>query len=143
MNRKLNVNDGNPVREDRSADPWVGVSDDVISRFLDVLLTEHAFARKTRVAYGVDLHKLDCWMQQTRRRSAIGASSEDLHDYFAEQLRANCSVWTVKRARNSARRFYGFLRNCHYRDDDPMATSTVARARAAVVLTARTLEVAA
>lgn len=134
MNTRLNMS---------NSDPWEGVSHDVISRFLDVLLTEHAFARKTRIAYGVDLHKLDSWMQQTRRRSAITANSEDLHDYFAWQLPATCSMWTIKRARNSARRFYGFLRDCHYRDDDPMARPAVVRPRSAAAHGGRDLEVAA
>lgn len=126
-----------------SGDPWATVSHDVISRFLDVLLTEHAFARKTRIAYGVDLHKLDGWMQRTRQRSAIAANMGDLHHYFAEHLPESCSLWTVKRARNSARRFYNFLRDSHYRDDNPMARAKAVRPRVASSLAASGLEVAA
>lgn len=126
-----------------SSDPWQGVSHDVISRFLDVLMTEHALARKTRVAYGVDLHKLDCWMQLTRRRTAIAATSEDLHDYFAQQLFARSSLWTLKRARNSARRFYAFLQDCHYRDDDPMPGKIVVQPGSVDAYAEHGLEVAA
>jgi len=126
-----------------NSDPWQGISHDVISRFLEVLMTEHALSRKTRVAYRVDLHKLDCWMQLTRRRTAIAATSEDLNDYFAQQLSARHSSWTLKRARNSARRFYAFLRECHYRDDDPMPRRIVAQPDSVDAYAEHGLEVAA
>jgi site-specific recombinase XerD len=134
MNTRLNAIHG---------DPWDGVSHDVISRFLDVLTTEHALARKTRVAYRADLHKLDGWMQLTRRCTAVAASSDDLDAYFAQQLLTNCSQWAIKRARNSARRFYGFLRDCHYREDDPMDRPEIVWAASPDAVAEGDLEVAA
>jgi site-specific recombinase XerD len=116
------------VRAEHRDDPWASISHDVISRFLDVLMLEHALARKTRVAYRLDLHKLDCWMQLTHQRSSIAATSEDLQDYFDQHLSGSCSVGILRRARNSARRFYGFLLDCHYRDDDPMVLALAGRA---------------
>jgi len=107
-----------------NSDPWTGVSSDVIGRFLDVQITKRSFARRTRAAYRIDLQRLDRWMQQTVQRTAITADVTDLRRYFSKYLPAGCSSWTVKRARSSARRFYAFLRDCHYRDDDPMACLT-------------------
>jgi len=112
-------------------DPWVDVSADVICRFMDVLLTRHAFSHRTRTAYSADLQNLDHWMRRTRQRTAITATAEDLHEFFSEQASESTSRSQVRRFRSSARRFYRFLRDCHYRDDDPMATASSDRARSA------------
>lgn len=130
--------DSRGAGDGRRADPWMEVSHDVISRFLDVLLIECGLAPKARVGYGRALHDLDRWMQRTHGCSAIGASLEALQQYFDEQAASSCSLWALKRAHHSARRFYAFLRECHYRDDDPMAASL-----AAAVFVRRGIEFAA
>lgn len=115
-------------------DPWVGISHDAIARFLDVLLIERGLGRKALTAYRVDLHKLDCWMKRVHGRSAIAARTEELQQYFAEQGAACCSLSARKRARTSARRFYEFLRESHFREDDPMVGSSASPAHCLSVL---------
>ncbi len=89
-----------------TADPWEGISADVIRRFVDVLCAQHAVPKEVLCAYRSDLEGLDRWLIQTKQRTLISATDEDVREYISVSL-------------SCLRAFYGFLVNSGCRDDDP------------------------
>jgi site-specific recombinase XerD len=89
-----------------STDPWQGISADVIRRFLDVQRTQCAAPTEILSAYCADLESLDRWLIETRQRTLISATDEDVREYICVSLAC-------------LRAFYGFLLNSGCRDDDP------------------------
>jgi site-specific recombinase XerD len=90
----------------RTTDPWQGISIDVIRRFVDVLHTQHAVPKEILSAYTADLESLDRWLLETKQRTLISATDEDVREYISVSLAC-------------LRAFYGFLVNSGCRDDDP------------------------
>jgi len=90
----------------RAADPWHGISMDVIRRFVDVQRTQYALPTEILSAYRADLESLDRWLIETRQRTLISATDEDVREYISVSLAC-------------LRAFYGFLVNSGCRDDDP------------------------
>ena len=90
----------------RTTDPWQGISMDVIRRFVDVLHTQHAVPKEILSAYRADLESLDRWLLETKQRTLISATDEDVREYISVSLAC-------------LRAFYGFLVNSGCRDDDP------------------------
>jgi integrase/recombinase XerD len=90
----------------RVTDPWQGISADVIRRFVDVLCAQQALPRELLCAYRADLEGLDRWLIETKQRTLISATDEDVREYISVSL-------------SCLRAFYGFLVNSGCRDDDP------------------------
>jgi len=90
----------------QAADPWHGISLDVIRRFVDVQRTQYALPTEILSAYRADLESLDRWLIETKQRTLITATDEDVREYITVSLAC-------------LRAFYGFLVNSGCRDDDP------------------------
>jgi site-specific recombinase XerD len=89
-----------------TTDPWHGISADVIRRFVDVLCARDAVPKELLRAYRSDLEGLDRWLIQTKQRTLISATDEDVREYISVSL-------------SCLRAFYGFLVSSGCRDDDP------------------------
>ena len=89
-----------------ATDPWQGISADVIRRFVDVQRTQSALPTEILSAYRADLESLDRWLIETKQRTLISATDEDVREYISVSLAC-------------LRAFYGFLVNSGCRDDDP------------------------
>jgi site-specific recombinase XerD len=103
----------------RATDPWQGISADVIRRFVDVLRSQHALPKELLSAYHADLEALDRWLIETRQRTLISATDEDVREYISVSL-------------SCLRAFYGFLVNSGCRDDDPTEPDRIPRSARAL-----------
>ena len=90
----------------RTTDPWQGISADVIRRFVDVLCAQQTLPKELLSAYRSDLEGLDRWLIQTKQRTLVSATDEDVREYISVSL-------------SCLRAFYGFLVHSGCRDDDP------------------------
>jgi len=100
-------------------DPWQGISEDVIRRFVDVLCAQHALPKNILSVYRADLHALDRWLIETKRRTLISATDEDVREYISASL-------------SCFRAFYGFLVKSGCRDDDPTEPERAPRSESAL-----------
>jgi site-specific recombinase XerD len=99
-----------------AADPWSGISADVIRRFFDVLCIEHGIPKGMLSAYRADLDAFDRWLMEAKNKTLISATGEDVREYLSVSM-------------SCIRAFYGFLVNVGCRDDDPTKGTTVTRRR--------------
>ncbi len=102
-----------------AADPWEGISADVIRRFVDVLCSQHSLPKELLDAYHADLEALDRWLIETKKRTLISATDEDVREYISVSL-------------SCLRAFYGFLVTSGCRDDDPTEPDRIPRAARAL-----------
>jgi site-specific recombinase XerD len=100
-------------------DPWRGISEDVIRRFVDVLCAEHALPKGLLSTYRADLDSLDRWLMETKQRTLVTATDEDVREYISVSL-------------SCLRAFYGFLVNAGCRDDDPTEPGRAPRSQSAL-----------
>lgn len=103
----------------RTTDPWQGISPDVIRRFVDVLCTQQSLPKEVLCAYRSDLESLDRWLMETKQRTLISATDEDVREYITVSL-------------SCLRAFYGFLVDSGCRDDDPTEPGRAPRSRLAL-----------
>jgi hypothetical protein len=59
------------VERARSADPWTGLSEDVIRRFFDVLCIEQGLPKGMLSAYRADLDAFDRWLIEAKHKTLI------------------------------------------------------------------------
>jgi site-specific recombinase XerD len=102
-----------------AADPWQGISADVIRRFVDVLCAERGLPKGLLSAYRADLDALDRWLIETKQRTLVSATDEDVREYISVSL-------------SCLRAFYGFLVNAGCRDDDPTEPGRAPRSLSAL-----------
>jgi len=114
-------------RSRKPADAWLGLSDDVIGRFVDVLLVEHGYSRYTCAGYRTDVRNLDRWLRRADHCTLVSATDRQLIRYLSDRIRRGCSANTLRRLLLSLRRFYDFLCASHIRDDNPMCRPQVTR----------------
>ncbi|HEY0341645.1 MAG TPA: hypothetical protein VGC34_12620 [Steroidobacteraceae bacterium] len=100
-------------------DPWQGISADVIRRFVDVLCAQRALPKELRETYHADLEALDHWLIETKKRTLVTATDEDVREYIGICL-------------SCVRAFYGFLVSSGCRDDDPTEPDRAPRATLAL-----------
>ena len=110
-------------RPNTQSDPWVGISSDVIERFIDVLATEHLLAAATRVQYRADLLQLDAWSQRHTGCTLITVSDIQLARFLL--LTSAQGARGIARKRRSVGRFYAWLSAMRCRDDDPTRSRLV------------------
>ena len=103
----------------RPRDPWLGMSSDLIGRFLDVLYVEYRLSSGSLAACSAELHELDDWMRQSAQRTLATADAAGLQRYLAMRAAKGISPLSLADLLGSMRRFFWFLRNMHCRDDDP------------------------
>jgi site-specific recombinase XerD len=94
-----------------NADPWTGISEDAIRRFFDVLCIEQGLPKGMLSAYRADLDAFDRWLTETKRKTLISATKEDVREYRTA-------------SKSSFKAFYGFLANAGWRDDNPTTQAT-------------------
>lgn len=100
----------------RAADPWTGISEDVIRRFFDVLCVEHGLPKGMLSAYRADLDAFDRWLIEAKHKTVISATEQDVSEYLTVSM-------------SCIRAFYGFLVNAGCRDDDPTKAAPKPRKR--------------
>ena len=103
----------------RAADPWAGISADVIRRFVDVLCAQNTLPKELLDAYHADLQALDHWLMETKQRTLVSATDEDVREYISVSL-------------SCLRAFYSFLVSSGCRDDDPTEPDRAPRATLAL-----------
>ncbi len=102
-----------------TTDPWQGISEDIIRRFVDVACSEHGLPRGLLTAYRADLDALDRWLIDTKQRTLVTATDEDVREYISVSL-------------SCLRAFYSFLVNAGCRDDDPTEPGRAPRSLSAL-----------
>jgi site-specific recombinase XerD len=105
-------------------DDWSGLSEDLISRFLDVLAVKFRYSRVTRAAHRAELHTADRWIRQHTGRTLAAASKSDLQAYMMQRRSNGVSEVALSASLRHLRRFYAFLLESHARADDPLAGVT-------------------
>lgn len=113
------------------AEAWLGVSDDILGRFLDVMLVKHRLSLHTCVEYRRVLRNLDRWLQRSEHCSLVTADDEQLVRYLADWVGRRGSLRKLSRVMLAMRRFYAFLCESHARDDNPLLSASMSRWHAA------------
>jgi integrase/recombinase XerD len=108
-------------------DPWLGMSDDLVRRFVDVLLVEHRYSVYTCAGYRTDVRNLDRWLQRFESCTLVTATDAQLIRYLSDWTRRHASLRKLSRVLLSLRRFYSFLFDSHVRGDDPMRSPAIER----------------
>lgn len=99
-----------------AADPWSGISEDVIRRFFDVLCIEQGLPHGMLSAYRADLDAFDRWLIEAKHKTLISATEQDVSEYLAVSM-------------SCIKAFYGFLVSAGCRDDDPTKAAPKPRSR--------------
>jgi Phage integrase, N-terminal SAM-like domain len=108
-----------PLPADFGADGWADVSTVVVQRFLDSYWVKHGVSRETLEAYRVDLVALHGWVKQTKARSLVTATSDDIRDFLAARSQATPVGGQGLPSLSCIKRFYSYLLVSGYRSDDP------------------------
>ena len=104
----------------RAADPWQGISADVIRRFVDVLCAHSMRCRRSCSRHITPTCRpCDHWLIETKQRTLVSATDEDVREYISVSL-------------SCLRAFYGFLVRLRCRDDDPTEPDRAPRATLAL-----------
>ena len=99
-----------------AADPWTGISEDVIRRFFDVLCIEQGLPKGMLSAYRADLDAFDRWLIEAKHKTLISATEQDVREYLIVSM-------------SCIKAFYGFLVSAGCRDDDPTKVARKPRKR--------------
>jgi site-specific recombinase XerD len=99
-----------------AADPWSGISEDVIRRFFDVLCIEQGLPIGMLSAYRADLDAFDRWLIEAKHKTLISATEQDVTEYLTVSM-------------SCIKAFYGFLVSAGCRDDDPTKAARKPRKR--------------
>lgn len=103
------------------ADNWLGLSADLIDRFVEVTSVQRELSRSARRGYRADLSALDQWMQCVTGHTLVTARTAELWAYFRERVCADLEPRLLDRLLASMREFYAFAQQGGCRDDDPAA----------------------
>ena len=112
-------------RTHSSADPWLGSSEDMVRRFIDVLLVERRYSLYTCADYRTDLLGLDRWLHLVEHCTLVTADDRQLIRYLTVWLGRRKSTRKLPRILLSLRRFYAFLCDSHVREDNPMLSANI------------------
>jgi hypothetical protein len=104
----------------RHQDPWVGLSTDVIRRFLDVSCVDRELTRAARRGHLEDLLALDSWMRKTTARTLVTARTEELRAFFRARFAERRRLQLSERLLTSLHLFYAYLKRSGCRDDNPV-----------------------
>ena len=99
-----------------AADPWSGISEDMIRRFFDVLCIEQGLPKGMLSAYRADLDAFDRWLIEAKHKTLISATEQDVSEYLTVSM-------------SCIKAFYGFLVSAGCRDDDPTKAARKPRKR--------------
>jgi site-specific recombinase XerD len=121
----ININGPNPVAPDQAAtqrlerDLWALTADTVIERFLDCYWVKYGVSKETLVAYHDDLIVLDRWMVLLKQKTLVSATAQDIRDFLDVKYRTGGGVQRDPPSLSCVKRFYFYLLECGFRDDDP------------------------
>lgn len=100
-------------------DAWVGLSRDLIERFIEVNCLRHDIPRSTRRGYRGDLVAFDHWMWQHHRRTLVSARGSDLRGFLATRVETGIEVRLLQRLVTSLQHFFQYLHESGSRSDNP------------------------
>jgi site-specific recombinase XerD len=102
-----------------TADAWLGLSRDLIERFIEVSLVRHAWPRSARRGCRGDLVAFDAWMRARRGRTLVSARGNDLRGFLASRIEAGMEARLAARAVDSLQEFFHYLQESGSRSDNP------------------------
>lgn len=102
-------------------DSWMGLSADLIERFLDVAVLERQLSRTARRGCLSDLRTVDDWMRRATGHTLVAARTEDLWACFRRQIADGIEARLLDRLLANMRGFYAYLQATGCREDDPAA----------------------
>ena len=100
-------------------DPWSSASGGVIERFLDSMWVRHGFSPSTLGAYRADLRSLDRWLLIMKQRTVVQAVEDDLRQFLAVRMEGVPPKPKHPPSLACIKRFYRFLVDGGFRNDDP------------------------
>ncbi|MEJ0040532.1 MAG: site-specific integrase [Gammaproteobacteria bacterium] len=103
----------------RTADPWDGLSMDLIDRFLDVICLDRALTRAERRGHLEDLLALDEWMHRASGQTLVAVRGEELRTYFDKRAAERRRPRLHARLLASLHLFYWYLKESGCRSDNP------------------------
>lgn len=110
---------GAPFTAQRIPDCWIGLSRDVIERFMDVTGCTRRVSPAERSGYRADLYALEAWMRHTTGHTVLTASTAELWAYFRKAIAAGLEPKLLDRLMASMQHFYAYAREAGFREDDP------------------------
>lgn len=96
-------------------DAWLGLSADLIERFIDVHGVQEHLSQDARRSWQATLLALDGWLQQTRGYTLVAATARDLEAFLA----SDPARGVQQPALVCLKGFYRYARRVGCRDDDP------------------------
>lgn len=121
----IKINDPSPVAPGEAAgrrrerDLWALTSDTVIERFLDCYWVKYGVSKETLNAYHDDLVALDRWMVLLKQKTLVSATTQDIRDFLDVKYRTDGGIQRDPPSLSCVKRFYFYLLECGFRDDDP------------------------
>jgi integrase/recombinase XerD len=91
----------------------------VIERFLDYYWVRHGVSNSTLETYRNDLTALDGWMARFRGTTLVGATEADIREFITAAWRAGAANLRELPSLSCVKRFYFYLLEGKFRDDDP------------------------
>jgi site-specific recombinase XerD len=110
------------IRLDAPPDPrdfWEFISGTVIQRFLDYYWVKHGVSHDTLKAYRTDLIALDRWMLLFKHKTLVTATEGDIREFLDAKYRAGGGRLRALPSLSCIKRFYFYLLEGGFRDDDP------------------------
>ncbi|MEP7247441.1 MAG: site-specific integrase [Gammaproteobacteria bacterium] len=125
-------------------DFWEFISGTVIQRFLDFFWVKHHVSQETLRAYRADLVALDRWMLLFKQKTLVTAVESDVREYLDATYAAGDRAPRELPSLSCIKRFYAFLMEGGFREDDPtehvfVRTPRLVRRDLSVVRTARAM----
>jgi site-specific recombinase XerD len=100
-------------------DFWEFISGTVIQRFLDYYWVKHGVSHDTLKAYRQDLIALDRWMLLFKHKTLVTATEADIRDFLDAKYRASGGRLRNLPSLSCVKRFYFYLLDGGFRQDDP------------------------
>lgn len=94
-------------------------TDSLLAAFIDALWLEENLAENTRTAYGRDLKIANDWLTKHKHCELRDCVSADLMHLLSARLADGQSPRSVARQRSALKRFYAWMKQQQYREDDP------------------------
>jgi site-specific recombinase XerD len=121
----IETNGPSPVAPDEAAgrrqerDIWAFTADAVIERFLDSYWVKYGVSTETLIAYRDDLSALDRWMGLLKQKTLVSATEQDVRDFLDVKYRTSRGMQRDPPSLSCVKRFYFYLMEYGFRDDDP------------------------
>jgi site-specific recombinase XerD len=94
-------------------------SSNLVQWFLDYYWIRHPISGDALASYRLELLALDHWLANSRKKKLVSASRTDLQDYFDSRYRSASNHGGGLPSMSCIKRFYFYLVEVGFRDDDP------------------------